>query len=1114
MFARVKSVRNYYEILEISNTATYEEIKKSYKKLALKLHPDKAPLTNTDPEKAEALFKELNEAYETLSNPSKRSLYNIRLNENIHNMPDTNDTQSWNAWSGFNKSQGFESQNYTSDFWGQESRSNEPTPPEPTEAERKEINDLIRNDDSRTLATYLMKYNFSSKSLLKKLLSFAAKEGSLNVVKYLVVERKMSPHLVVENSSFFFQGTIFKYAAASGNLDLVKYLLEVHNADIESQATTYSGCRGTALSYAVDKGHYHIINYLIEKGANVNPEVAYSNILNNAIGTGNVSIFKLLIESGTKLGKYHLGRAFEEGHIDIVKYILQIKPGILNHEFLNGTPGCLIIQSGNLDLLQYLEKYEALDIFLPEKYNNNINISLLSAAARSGNTDMMRYLLIDKSLLSECQKIESANKYIASMLADAVKENGFDTKKVDLQERLKLVRFLMEENKFTLPINKLIHIIHENAQFSSIEMNAYLQSHLPDLINNREILLEIASHGLEKLRIEELFRLYNLNIIRKGKYSNFAEDIHYQINKRNFSNDELKSLISNDNQFKDDALFYYCNYHCEGNLSQLQIIMESGVNINIENSHGEIAVQYAMKQGGYNDIVKLLIDNGADVYKQDRRGTSVYDILKSKKEFQDQMERISRKNTTRTDNYQSFSANNNWKPSKNNRILEISKQQTITTANKPLGLGGRIEHIAISEFEKKIGQPYLEKIDANELINLSGIHENITGNLTSQQLKKQLESILKNPGQDLVVCKINDSVGYGVFSSNDIPKDTVLCFYSGTLINSTKVNIESDHAIGYHGINASFSTKNHRGIASFFQHLPSAKKLPNAKIFSQLLQSMGQHVSEKDLKINDELYSTKFIDKNLEKSLAVENIRREFVCFNGIPIVLFVTNSNIKAGEQLGFNHGKDYWLSRNIIPELFDKSGTVIPESAYVRTFYQLKFDGCIYTGDLSPLIQQLKVGKKQIELIDDNNMTKKIDSSIVLSELLRVHGLTEDQYKSLQKSFSPFQSSSSLFETTEIQMLVKKYSLPDNSQASLEKGLRKAATNNNIDDLKKFIKLVKNINAQDTNPNVQRTALHWAAIKGHDTCYNLLLESGADRNIPDKKGETALAYLKTFIG
>lgn len=62
--------KDYYKILGIPSGANEDEIKKAYRKMALKYHPDK----NKEPN-AEEKFKEIAEAYDVLSDPKKRGLY-------------------------------------------------------------------------------------------------------------------------------------------------------------------------------------------------------------------------------------------------------------------------------------------------------------------------------------------------------------------------------------------------------------------------------------------------------------------------------------------------------------------------------------------------------------------------------------------------------------------------------------------------------------------------------------------------------------------------------------------------------------------------------------------------------------------------------------------------------------------------------------------------------------------------------------------------------------------------------------------------------------------------------------------------------------------------------
>jgi curved DNA-binding protein len=105
--------KDYYKVLGVNKNATEEEIKKAFRKLALKYHPDKNP----GDKKAEEKFKEANEANEVLSDKVKRKKYDeIGANWNAHQEDGGSENFDWRKWS--NHGQQYETHFHPEDYFG------------------------------------------------------------------------------------------------------------------------------------------------------------------------------------------------------------------------------------------------------------------------------------------------------------------------------------------------------------------------------------------------------------------------------------------------------------------------------------------------------------------------------------------------------------------------------------------------------------------------------------------------------------------------------------------------------------------------------------------------------------------------------------------------------------------------------------------------------------------------------------------------------------------------------------------------------------------------------------------------------------------------------------
>jgi curved DNA-binding protein CbpA len=86
------SLENPYNILGVSPTASTEDIKKAYRSLAMRHHPDRNPHSS-----AEVRFNAIKKAYELLSDPQKRAEYNYSLNNRIIIDPENEAQSLWGS---------------------------------------------------------------------------------------------------------------------------------------------------------------------------------------------------------------------------------------------------------------------------------------------------------------------------------------------------------------------------------------------------------------------------------------------------------------------------------------------------------------------------------------------------------------------------------------------------------------------------------------------------------------------------------------------------------------------------------------------------------------------------------------------------------------------------------------------------------------------------------------------------------------------------------------------------------------------------------------------------------------------------------------------------------
>ena len=951
---------SHYDVLGLEPNATHTDIKNAYRKLALQYHPDKAMQNGISKSEAEEQFRTLHDAYEALISSEKENQHTLTAEPEPSQVVDIH-------------------------IYTRTGTVTMLTSPQ---------FDFLANDDIAELEAGISQLEFKSSWLLHHVLYVACRDGKKNAAIHMIENLKYDPHawfiVLNEYQHCYYNGPLFKIAVLGGNLELVKYLHEKHHTNIDSRSRNQEDFT-TALEYAVSFKHLHIAQYLIEQGADVNPVITPFTLIHRAIHNEDLAMLQLLVRSGSHIEDEDLETAILTGSPELVEYLLKARHGLESYRFKDPI-GYAITRSGNLNLLKLLNKNKSFDLYHSDdgRTSTELDFLFLKGAAESGHFEMMKYLVEELGLLYICKDNPT---YVYDILSSASDRYALENQNhlVSVEERLKLIRYLVEEHHLTLSELYVRSILMHHNLFDE-QLIRYFQNMIPMPESVKKIYEHLsAGRPLKSLSLKELFALYNYERKIQPRYHHGIDFLHTWNTKEIIESYaitavQLAKLAKESPSTLFDILYFYVD---QGGLRQddrpmLMALLDLGLDPNVADDLGQSLLLRVMdknyrKSYFLYDEVEFLIDYGADPFLTNSDGECAYDIIK---------------HNSRSNEYFSILEN---------RWPVIQSVQNIFLSNKPLLQGGRVESITRKQFKSRFGYDYADRVlNATRHQGLDKIKEDVSGHLSSHQLKEKLKQILKKPRKDLVISKINDDVGFGVFAKGDIAKDEVLCFYGGHLVPVKQTDGKYE-SISYYGADLMFSNEHFRGIASFFQHLPREPRL-DFDSFHAFLKLTGQDVSMTDLKLNDELYSINFKSNKVKSKLATENIRLEYINYQNAPLILLVTSRNIRAGEQLGFQYGYHYWLRRNKPPVLFDTVGKVLPRNAYKRNFWQLQFDDFTYTGSLKPLIEKIKQKEQMIVIKGDDGKRHKVSSTQLFNELVRVNAIDSKTPNLSQAKFTIF--------------------------------------------------------------------------------------------------------------
>jgi hypothetical protein len=168
--------------------------------------------------------------------------------------------------------------------------------------------------------------------------------------------------------------------------------------------------------------------------------------------------------------------------------------------------------------------------------------------------------------------------------------------------------------------------------------------------------------------------------------------------------------------------------------------------------------------------------------------------------------------------------------------------------------------------------------------------------------------------QDKLALSVMEKAGLGVRARGRISKDERIAWYSGLVEPFMRQGTEYSFGFATEPSGEkilNIEAKEFRNIGGFFQHFPS--DISNLEF--------AQHINRDDV--------------------ATANLRVEHLWYNGFPIVVFTALRDIEIDEVLGWDYELETWVSQNMVPNYYFKTGKLISDDDYIVTRFAVFIPG-----------------------------------------------------------------------------------------------------------------------------------------------------------------------------